>query len=336
VKYYQRMKKVSLLILLILCFSGCTEKINVDFNPPTKKLVFYPVLTNDTRMIFNLSASTNILSDSFPVLRNPKIFIEDNNVSLDTVNVDNKGQGLSKIQALPGHLYNFKAIADGYSEASCSSILPLPPEFEIVDTLYQSYFSIKYLEFKIKLIDNVNSNDFYKATIYRKEYVTTYVYRDGMVYDTSYASYWKPRVLANSSIIDYFMTSMRTYMMAEDEITFEDVKHFRYKLGSEIFFDGREFYFSDALFNGKEILISLIAEEINRSAYKEKYVIEVTTISEDLYKGLKSYAMYGSKEDANLPFSEEVSIYSAVKGGYGFPVAYTTKVDTSYSVPGLK
>jgi hypothetical protein len=332
------MKRIRWLILLILCSSGCTERIVVNIDPPEYKLVFYPVITNNKNIILNLSPSESILSDSVPPLKNAHVIIKDNNIPVDTVLIDNLGKGSSKIIPVNEHIYSFLAQADGFPNASCSVKLPLPVQSFVVDTSYISDpFSGKFINARIRLLDNAVSTDYYKVTINIRDYYYAHRYRDGVEYDTLIIGKIEREVLANNSIIDYFKTTYyNTYVIAEDQITFEDVKHFRYKLGSEIYYDGREFYFSDALFNGKELTISLLTYELGYLTVPAKYEIEVTTISEDLYKGLKSFARYGSKEDANLPFSEEVSIYSAVEGGYGFPVAYTTKVDTSYSVPGLK
>jgi hypothetical protein len=134
----------------------------------------------------------------------------------------------------------------------------------------------------------------------------------------------------------FFYPSLNRYFLAQDEITFGDESDFSTKLGSEILFSGSEFYFADELFNGQDFIIDLIPGFETTSGSPKRYMFELSSISEDFYLGVKSYSKYGTKEHANLPVSEDVSIYSSVNGGYGFPVSSNTVIDSSYWMPFVK
>jgi hypothetical protein len=328
------MKQYKVIIIIFLVISGCTKELKVNFEEPLKKIVLYPFLTNNKNITIKMSAPTGILSNNFPILNNAAVIITDNDVPVDTVEIDSKGNGFSKIMPVPDHEYGFRATATGYPEAVCAAKLPEPVEALSVDTAQLSFYNTNYIRARLRIKDDPNTINYYKATIYRKKFSTIRIFRGKepniVTYDSTHISIWKPRVLANNPVIDFFSIETGGFLLAQDAIAFADGSDFRYELGSEIYFDGKEYYFSDDLFNGKELVIDLFAEENNISTFPEKYMIELSTISKDYYLGLKSYAGYGTKENANMPVSEEVSIYSAVKGGYGFPVAFTTVIDSSY------
>jgi len=329
------MKQYRVIILLFLGILGCTKELNVDFGEPSKKLVLYPILTNNKDIIIKMSGPAGILSTNFPVLNNATVIITDNGVPVDTVKIDLKGKGNSKIIPIPDHEYGFKATATGYPEAICAAQLPKPVEtLSIVDTAHFSFYNMNYIRVRLRIKDDPNTINYYKVTIYRKKFVTTHIYRgiypNIISYDTTYISIWKPRLLANNPVIDFFYNGVGSFLLARNEINFGDGSHFTFELGSETYFDGIEYYFPDDLFNGKEMILDLIVEETNISSFPEKYMIELSSMSEDYYRGFKSYARYGTKEQADLPVVEEVSIYSAVNGGYGFPIAYSSVIDSSY------
>lgn len=326
------MKQYTVIILLFLAISGCTKELKLNFEEPSKKIVLYPILTNNKNIIIKMSAPAGILSNNFPVLDDATVVITDNDVPVDTVKIDSKGKGYSKIIPVAGHEYGFRATAKGFPEASCTVQLPEPVEALSVDTAYLSFpFSGQFMRARLRIKDDPNATNYYMATIYRKRFTITHIYRGEVTYDSTIIRIWKPRVLANNPVIDFFcIMNGDMFMLANDEITFGDGSSYRYQLGSEIYFDGKEYYFSDDLFNGKEIILDLMAQETNLSYDPEKYMIEISSISKDYYLGLKSYARYGTKEQADLPVVQEVSIYSAVNGGYGFPVAFTPVIDSSY------
>jgi hypothetical protein len=330
------MKQFKIIIFLFLVISGCTKELKIDFKEPTKKIVLYPFLIDNVNISIKMSAPAGILSNNFPILYNAVVIITDNDIPVDTVEIDCKGNGLSKIIPISDHEYGFRATATGYPEAVCVAQLPKPVEaWSVVDTTHLSFFGMNYVKFSLKIKDDPNTQNFYKVTIYRKKFVTTHLYSEIypniVSYDSIYICIWKPRVLANNPIIDFFcVMGSDLFLLARDEINFGDASRYRYELGSEMYFDGVEYYFPDDLFNGKEMILDLIVEETNISSFPEKYMIELSSISEDYFLGLKSYARYGTKELPDLPVAEEVSIYSAVNGGYGFPIALTTVIDSSF------
>ncbi|MGE5406241.1 MAG: DUF4249 family protein [Methanosarcina sp.] len=333
------MKYLILLILQLLVFSACTKELKVDFGEPSKKIVLYPVVTNNQKITIKMSGTAGILSPGFPVLENPTVVITDNNVPVDTVIIDKKGNGYSKIIPVPEHEYTFTATATGYQDAVCVTQLPGPVIELKADTSYLYLSWSKQLKTRLKLKDDPNEINYYKVALNLKQNITTRVTRKigntYVSYDSSFISIHKIEDLyANMPDMDFFRYGWRNqYLLAQDVLTFNDESTFRISLGSEIYIRGSEFYFSDKLFNGGEMMMDIILGGEIKSYYPAKYLIELSSISEDFYLGVKSYARYGTKESANLPASEEVSIYSSVKGGYGFPISSTTLIDSSYSKP---
>lgn len=324
------MKHIKILLYLLL-LSGCTKELNVDFGEPSKKIVLYPVLSNNKKITIKMSGPTSILSTSFPILENAGVIISDNEKPVDTVIINSKGNGYSKIIPLPGHKYEFRASATGYPEAVCEAQLPNPVESLIVDTSHVYFNFNKNLKVRLRIKDDPNAINYYKATIYLKTFHMheTFWTPNRIIIDTSYTRIFQLTSSANIPDIGFFYYPTQKFFLASDKNAFADGSDFKYEFGSEFYFQGLEFYFPDDLFNGKEIILNIIAGSPTTNQI-EKYMIELSTISEDYYKGLKSYARYGTKEMENLPMSEEVSIYSAVNGGYGFPIASTTVCDSSF------
>jgi len=330
------MKQSLVLILSFLCISGCTKELKIDFDEPSERIVLYPVLTNKRNIVIKMSGPTGILSENFPILENGKVVITDNDFPVDTVIINTKGNGYSEIIPVTGHKYGFRATCSGYPEAYCVAQLPEPVEALSVDTAHLSLFPFtqKLMRARLKFKDNPNSVNYYKATIFRKGYSTSSVvtgkYPDIVIHDTTCVIISRPQLHANIPDHGFFYTSVNMFLLAQDVIDFGDGHSFRFELGSEIYFNGSEFYFSDYLFDGKEMTLNIFVDGSVLSIHPEKYIIELSAISEDYYLGLKSFARYGTKEIADLPVAEEVSIYSAVKGGYGFPVASYTVVDSTF------
>jgi hypothetical protein len=328
------MKQYRVIILLFLGILGCTEELKVDFGEPSKKIVLYPFLTNDKKITIKMSAPTGILSNNFPTLNNATVIITNNNVPVDTVKIDSKGNGNSKIVPIPNHEYKFLARAEGYPEAICIAKLPGPVEALSIDTAYIDFQYSKYMRARLRIKDDPKTINYYKATIIRKGFIPIHIqigeYPNIVTYDSTRIRIFKPQLYANIPDLGFFYSSINSFFMAQDVIDFSEAPSFKYELGSEIFFQGSEFYFPDDLFNGKVFILDILVGPEIKSYAPEKYMIELSSISEDYYKGFKSYARYGTKEQADLPVVEEVSIYSAVNGGYGFPIAYTSVIDSSY------
>jgi hypothetical protein len=330
---------MKLYTIIFVCFVilGCTKELSINFTEPSKKIVLYPFVTNNRNIVIKMSAPAGILSNSFPVLNDATVVITDNDVPVDTVMINEKGRGISKIIPVPDHEYGFRATASGYPEAFCIAQLPKPVESFSVDTAYLSFHYSKYLRTRLRIKDDPNTTNYYRATLNKKSYHTIQIqtgeYPNIITYDSTHISISKPQLYANIPDIGFFYTSIGLYILAHDVVDFSDASGFRNELGSEIYFEGDEFYFPDDLFNGKETILDIIVGSEIRSSCPAKYMIELSSISEDYYLGVKSYAKYGTKEYTDLPVTEEVSIYSAVKGGYGFPLAYSSVIDSTFWMP---
>lgn len=331
------MKYSSVLILLLIVFSGCTKELKVDFGEPSKKIVLYPIVTNNKKIVVKMSGAAGILSNSFPVLDKPTVVIADNNIPVDTVTIDKKGNGYSKITPVPEHEYTFIATATGYPAAMCTVKLPGPVVELTIDTSYLYFRYDRKMRARLKIKDDPLTSNYYKITVKVKDYNTTRKYRriDGIyvAYDSSYTS------LSNSfqiyaSIPEtgfFFQQGLNRYFLAQHEVSFSDESVFRTKLGSETLYSGSEFYFPDELFNGSEFIVDLfLGSGACYSGSPARFMFELSSISEDYYLGIKSYSKYGTKENANLPVSEEVRIYSSIEGGYGFPLSSNTVIDSSF------
>lgn len=328
------MKKYTAIILLFLGISGCTKELKVDFGEPSKKIVLYPFLTNNKKITIKMSGPAGVLSNSFPILENATVVITDNSTPVDTVTIDTKGNGYSKIIPVSAHEYGFTAIATGFPAAFCTAQLPKPAESFSVDTVHLYFQFFKRMTARLRIKDDPNSADYYKATIYSQRILTYTVIKPPISYDSIVTSTSSIQLSANIPDIGFFYyRPTNKFLMAQDAINFGDESSLKFRLGSETYYQGSEFYFPDDLFNGKEMILYIMVNSSIGAFYPGTYLIELSTISEDYYMGVKSLARYGTKEYANLPLSEEVSIYSAVKGGYGFPLSSTSVIDSSYSMP---
>lgn len=317
--------------VLLFLFLRCTKDLKIELDEPLHKIVLYPIVNNYRRIEINMSGPATI-SNNFPIIHNAKVILTDNNIPVDTILINDKGKGFSKITPVTNHRYGFIANATDYLPAYCSTSLPEPIQHFSIDTshicLYPS--TQKLILARIRIKDEASTENYYKVMIYRKGIITTTLYNGQIPYDTTYISYEHPQLSANISNIGFFRTSMRKYILAEEIINLGEGPFFEFEYGSEVFYNGDEFYFPDDLFNGKELTLKVMVHGLMKTHHPEKYIIEVSTVSEDTYLGLKSFARYGTKEQLNLPVSEEVSIYSAVKDGYGFPICTSSVIDSTY------
>lgn len=332
------MLKYSAVFIPCLFIVSCTKVLDLDINEPSGKLVLYPILSDNRAIIIKLSAPAGILSENFPILEDGKVVITRNGEPADTVLISPDGSGVSEIVPLPGEKYEFSASATGYPTAYCEAVMPYPVEGLAVDTSYNVYFLYqKQFCVRLKIKDDPSTKNFYRTTVYLKKYITTTIIKQTesgyIIFDSSYVAVGKPELYSNIPDYGFFSNWEGRFLLAQDQIDITEGQGFRYDFGSEVYYQGREYFFSDELLNGKDFSVNIIVGGPLSSANFEKYIIEVSSISEDYYNGVKSYARYGTREYSKLPYSEEVSIFSSVMGGYGFPLASSTIIDSSYVMP---
>lgn len=331
------MKILSTLVFLLVIFNGCSKELNINLNEPEKKIVLYPFLSNDKAIVIKMSAPTGVTSNSFPKLANAFVVITENNVPVDTVTINAKGKGISKVTSKPNRMYGFNAFADDYPKATCYAQLPSKPEIISMDTSYFLKNGSSLIKIRLRIKDDPTSTNYYKVNIINKALRISTKFRGTPAnyerYDSVYFSNWNSDFDSNSTTLEFFFTrGNQSFILAKEKELFADGGTYSTQYGSDTYYYGNESYYSDVLSGGNEFTINIILNLFSGGASfttNDKYLIEVTSIGADYYNGVKSYANYGTVRSANLPFSEEVSIYSAVQGGHGFPLAYYTVIDSS-------
>lgn len=89
---------------------------------------------------------------------------------------------------------------------------------------------------------------------------------------------------------------------------------------------GTQFFFSDETFNGEVFTFSGLVDYFEPFLGWEYYIVEVNSLSRDLYNYRLSYYNYIRAQE--LPFTEPVQIYSNINNGIGIFAGYNVFRDT--------
>jgi len=309
-------KYLPLLAVSSLLLTTCTKDLTIDSGIP-RSLVLYPHLeVNEPIKVFAYSSAA--ITDTGSIhLENPLAYIYEEGNCLDTLLLNAKGAGISKVTAKEKARYTMRVTADKYTAAETDVVMPSLITGLTIDTSsFTEPNRSAYTILKISFNDDASTTDFYRVRI-----------------DDNYLSIY----FESTQVEFYSYSGYGLILTDEPKHLFENLTHIEHKFGVS-YVPGGPFYFNDKLFNGKKASLLILLDRLKwnfkldneiKNAFQLR--IEVAKISPDFYKGLYSQARYNTNKNQDLPISEEIPIYSSVKGGFGFAAASASVIDTSIS-----
>lgn len=174
----------------------------------------------------------------------------------------------------------------GYVEGK--DIVPKPPQIISITPEWFKKEAFSYLRTKIKVKDRSNQRDYYRIVIHTKT-----IFRENKPDDID----WN-----NSEVL------------LDQESLFQEVTGTLGDTNTSMFT-----IFSDELFQDKEYTLNVYVKFDNFIDADQYVKVEIHSLSENLYKYLRSVELASNGDN----FSEPVRIFSNIKGGYGILGTFT-------------
>lgn len=174
----------------------------------------------------------------------------------------------------------------GYVEGK--DTVPKPPQIISITPEWFKKEAFSYLRTKIKIKDRSNQRDYYRIVIHTKT-----IFRENKSDDID----WN-----NSEVL------------LDQEPLFQEVTGSLGDTNTSMFA-----IFSDELFQDKEYTINVYVKFDNFIDADQYVKVEIHSLSENLYKYLRSVELASNGDN----FSEPVKIFSNIKGGYGMLGTFT-------------
>ena len=317
-------RKFIFTILLTCCLlavlnSSCEKEIDFNNKYKNPKLVLYSLLSTNDSIEIKLSRSMNIIDNANIITINDASIEIYEDGQLLPVPVTAKGKGLYTVPYIPkeGKKYRIVASNEGLKTIESEVVMPKKPvirEIPINVRTSEEIMNEKTINFSLNFDDDPNEDNYY---LLKFEYIWPAEHQD------------------------YYQRFNDYYYYAS--IDFSD----RVSARTSGFFNGRQVYFSDEYFNGKNYTFNFSTtnygmydifrhygySEVEEDdsvepfpGYELKLVVHFATISKDFYQFLKSYDDHSEAED--MPLSEPVMVKNNITNGLGILGAKSVTTDT--------
>lgn len=302
------MKKIYftwIVLMVALCLAACEKTIEFDGEESEPRLTVSALARAGEPFTAYVSSSVFFLNN-----QSLKSFTEDLDVSRGTVRVTVNGTAPVLMHSepvkmdgsflyacdyvpQPGDHIVLEAEFPDFDPVRAETSVPLPPRFEVTSLKYQATGQLE-LEMTLVLYDDGSYEKYYCL-------VPKAVIR----YEGMEDSYQMP------------------YLYRSDDIVFKDMGTGVFEMYSFLFGDDDlvSCYFSDELIRGKEHEIRIVIPGVQPPEENHRLFVDLRTVTESLYWYDVSYAQLNT--DFSV-FSEGVTLYSNVVGGYGVLCASAT------------
>lgn len=308
------MKKfIVLSISVILAFSACEKKLDIDIPEGEKHIVVNGLITPDSLLTVSVSKSQNILEDDdILFLTDATVKLFGNDIFVENLIHVDLGVYISTLIPEIGVNYKINVDYNNLKSVNAEMILHNPVEIVSVDTTVEvhtnDYGGDTYKEYeihyKIKIEDDGNTNDYYFLALSLIQ----------PLYE--YDEYGLPTFVGYEETNEYFNTNDPVFR-DNNEFTLDGM------FGS---------VFTDELFNGTQYTVN-ISTGYSFDSYTgkldgEEYLIKVKllTVTEEIYRYITSYNL--NQKTKYDPFAQPVQIYSNIENGLGLFSGYTMDVDS--------
>jgi len=287
------MKKILFLLILCSTFFSCRKVIDMDIADSEKHLVVNCLLSTDSVLNMYVGRSLGLLEDDYnsnSLVNNATIQLFEDGVFVEelqfcgTPEYELVNSYKSTITPKIGSTYSIEVSAPGYPTVSANCVIPERVEIGSLST----YFTInewgeEILQMSIGLNDNAATENYYQIGL---SSINTYEY------------------------YDYELDSLITYSQKEDLWAYP-VDPWLDNIANT---SENGLSFSDATFNGTNIVLNLSTYIYSYNTNETKILIDLYSISKEYYNYLKSKSLY---EESDPAFSEPVQIFSNIENGLG-------------------
>ncbi len=324
------MKKIIYYIILLTTILSCEETVeNFKIEEKPSKLVINALFGSDSTIKLHISKSLSLYDkDSIYIVNNANIEVIENNTSAHTLNYLEDGWYTSTSLFLKeGAQYQVNASAPGFEDITSIIKMPQKPEIISIDTgLIQinspdcmGCMPNNYIELKVKFKDAAESDDYYMLNA--KTWIKNYEGKEVQVYDQQYDYYYYDWIITDSSL------SLNDIFIQSDANFVELVKDYSYYYfaSQDYTTSGDALFFSDNLFNGDEVSLTLLFNIYDFTAdTAEEIYFYLSKITEEHYYYINSLAKAGDV-DGN-PIAEKVTIYNNIENGLGHIMGFSTEL----------
>ncbi len=309
------MKKfIVLSISLILAFSACEKKLDIDIPEGEKHIVVNGLITPDSLLTVSVSKSQNILEDDdISFLTDAVVKLFGNDIFVENLLHVNSGVYISTLIPEIGVNYKINVDYNNLKSVVADMILKNPVEIVSVDTTVEVHtndygggdtYKEYEIHYKIKIEDDGNTNDYYFLAL----------------------SLIQP-------LYEYDEYGLLTFVGYEETNEYFNTNDPVFRDNNEFTLDGMfGSVFTDELFNGTQYTVN-ISTGYSFGNYTgkldgEEYLIKVKllTVTEDIYRYITSYNL--NQKTKYDPFAQPVQIYSNIENGLGLFSGYTMDVDS--------
>lgn len=299
----------------LITIISCEKEITSDFDKFEPQLVINSILNPDTYFQVQVGHTSKMTDTSNVLIDKAIVELWMDNKLIESLGY--VGQGLYKSEMskpMPGHIYQIKVSAPGYEEVTAYDTIPLT--VEITDAFYIFHFETDInrpsnADMVVEFSDPFDEENYYELIFYSK--YTHYDYWNGYNDTVTTISYYNDFLIYDPILI------------AEGDIDYKPTSA----------------YFSDKLFDGKKVTISLNIDTYGGGwlngicdfggGFK---IAELRTISYSYFQYRKKWTqhLYNQGIDLNIQDSDEfraflftgepVNMFSNVENGYGVFIGY--------------
>lgn len=300
------MLKIKYIIIIILVAGTFSCKKIIDYKIPDngRKLVLNSFISTNDSINVNISKSLHILDNgNYELISDAVVNLFEDGVFIETLKHNGYGNYNSTLNFTPkeGKTYKIEAWNDELEKVTASETIPHKIKINSIDTAQVVFASTddffgsdeeqEVYEFKINFQDNADEKNYYMIK-FKTAYV--YEYNGDSIYDIYDAGY----IMYNDVIIERYLSYQNAVI------------------------------FSDDLFDGETLSLSLYMNKYNFYSENTPVIIELYSISESYYK--YSISLDQQQEIDGNPFAEPVQVYNNIEKGYGIFAGYTVDKDTLY------
>lgn len=317
----------------ILIFNSCEKVIEFNGEETKPMIVVNSFVTPDSLIYAQISKSKFFLSNKtgFDYINNADVSLYINNIFKEKLTFKSDGLYLSNLKPNTGDTIRFYITTDGLDDVESISVIPDQPVILSADTTFKisftdfqlegedtiGYYQAGELGFRIKLKDESNRPDYYRLTLKKHAVIDA---GGGVTYEDQFYMPFTLEGFENTNtgggLFDIFggmIVDSKNQQLITDE-----------------FFNGKEFVLKFTALSSKRVIKPGYEDRFFYSSdnvVSEEYIVNLQSISKDMYLYLKSKEMADGIMDGF--FTEPVQIYNNISNGIGILGSYTS-IRTSF------
>lgn len=276
------MKKYLLIIPLFMAVA-CDLVVDVDIPIEEQKLTLNSFFIQDSVWTAKLSLSRHILDEAnFKTVDDGLVVIFEQGNPVDTLFSEGNGIYSADSKPVPGRSYEIKVISPAHGSVRSRSYLPEAVAINNMEMEIPQDLSVDdpKISIRFQLKDRAQETNYYQVLLTMERRYKNHFSGEEMIAHQTVPLESNDPVIANTN----------------DN-------------------NSEGFFFKDALFDGKEISLSLKAPYWGAGNEGMKLIFYLRTLSEDFYKYKITSRLRNST--SGDPFAQPVNVYTNVENGFG-------------------